>query len=234
MTLANVNHMRLHTNALYVYDSDGCITASNQFNGGPIPRFHLARTHAANYSVFRSDVPRAIVEAIGDLVLKEPILRDLDALPIYRNEYIKLLSKQDPVVSIWHGPAYRFTNTPSAKDANVVPIDATNRGVLMQHMGDWLEDVGHRYPFVALLEDGHAVAVCASARMTPEAHEAGVETVPSYRRRGYAARVVAAWANAVVLEKAEPLYSTSWDNHASQAVANTLNLELVGTDFHVR
>ncbi len=49
----------------------------------------------------------------------------------------------------------------------------------------------------ALAVDGHAVAVCCSVRRTSMAHEAGVETVSPYRGRGYAARVVKAWARAV-------------------------------------
>ena len=226
--------MQLHTRALYVYDNNGRITGCNQFNGGPIPRFHLARTQTSSYSIFRSDVPVDAVESIEELVAKEPPLNDVDAPPVYEDEYSKILSKQNPVDAVWHGPAYRFTNKKSTNDPSVVGVDSANKGVLEQHMSDWLDDVGHRHPFFALLDGGRAVAVCASARMTPEAHEAGVETIPSHRRRGYAARVVAAWANAVALENAEPIYSTSWSNHASQAVANALKLELIGSDFHIR
>lgn len=234
MTVESVNFMRLHTRALYVYDGNGRITGCNQFNGGAIPRFHLARTETSNYSVFRSDVPLEVVDAVNQLVLKEPPLKQLDALPKFQNEYTEILSSHRSVESIWHGPAYRFTNKESTSDPNVVVIDSMNMELLENHLGDWLDDVRHRRPFVALLDGGSAVAVCASARMTAEAHEAGVETVPAYRGRGYAARVVSAWAKAVSLDNAEPMYSTSWDNLASQAVANTLKLELVGTDFHIR
>ena len=68
-------------------------------------------------------------------------------------------------------------------------------------------------------------------RITPEAHEAGVETSAGARGHGFAVAVVAAWANAVRDLGAEPLYSTSWQNTASQAVARKLNLIPYATDY---
>ena len=70
-------------------------------------------------------------------------------------------------------------------------------------------------------------------RITAAAHEAGVETLPALRRRGHAVNEVAAWADAVRRTGAAPLYSTSWDNVASQNVAAKLGLSLFGVDFHV-
>ncbi len=234
MTADNVKYMRLHAGALYTYDINERITGCNQFNGGEVPRFHLARTDVGNFCVFRSDVPDQVVESVQRYAQKEPPLGDSHALPIFQKKYVELLSSHGPVEAIWHGPAYRFTNTECDNEPNVVDIEPSNMELLKAHMDDWLADVPHRHPFLALVDGGHAVAVCASVRITPDAHEAGVETAPSYRRRGYAARVVAAWAKAVSLVNAEPLYSTSWDNRASQAVAQSLGLELVGTDFHIR
>jgi predicted GNAT family acetyltransferase len=70
-------------------------------------------------------------------------------------------------------------------------------------------------------------------RITPLAHEAGVETVPLFRGRGYARAVVAAWSAAVRALGAEPLYSTTWQNMASRAVARALGLVAVGRDLHI-
>lgn len=226
--------MQLHTRALYTYSINGRITGCNQLTGGLVPRFHLARTAEGNFGVYRSDVPDHVTEAIHQFAKEEPPLDDPHALPVFKRKYMELLSDDGPVKAIWHGPAYRFTNRECAIDTDVVEIDSSNRELLAAYMDHWLEDVQHSHPFVALVDGGHAVAVCASARITPDAHEAGVETVPSHRRRGYAARVVAAWAKAVSLDNAEPLYSTSWENYASQAVARALDLQLVGTDFHIR
>ena len=66
-----------------------------------------------------------------------------------------------------------------------------------------------------------------------EAHEAGVETLPDFRGKGYARDVAAEWARRVRGLGAIPLYSTSWTNNASQAVARKLRLVCYGADFEV-
>ena len=77
------------------------------------------------------------------------------------------------------------------------------------------------------------MSVCRSVRITPAAHEAGVETLPAFRGRGYAPDVVAGWARVVQSLGAMPFYSTSWENTASQAVAKKRHLVPYGTDLHV-
>jgi RimJ/RimL family protein N-acetyltransferase len=88
-----------------------------------------------------------------------------------------------------------------------------------------------RGPLMVAIVDGVAVSACFCARLTARAAEAGVETVEAYRGRGYAPAVVAAWAHAVRAIGRIPLYSTSWDNLASQAVARKLGLIQYGTDL---
>ena len=75
------------------------------------------------------------------------------------------------------------------------------------------------------------MAVCCSSRVTGRAAEAGVNTLEGYRGRGYAPAAVAAWAAAVRASGRLPLYSTSWDNVASQGVARKLGLVLYGADL---
>jgi RimJ/RimL family protein N-acetyltransferase len=79
--------------------------------------------------------------------------------------------------------------------------------------------------------EGRAVSVCFSSRLTPRAAEAGVETAEPFRGRGYATRAVAAWAHAVRETGRIPLYSTSWNNLASQGVARSLGLRIYGADL---
>jgi predicted GNAT family acetyltransferase len=88
-------------------------------------------------------------------------------------------------------------------------------------------------PYLAIIEDSQAVAICRSVRVSSRAHEAGVNTLIGYRRRGYATAVVAAWALAVRALNRIPLYSTSWNNVASQGVARRLGLVQYGVDYHV-
>jgi RimJ/RimL family protein N-acetyltransferase len=85
----------------------------------------------------------------------------------------------------------------------------------------------------ALTVGREAVSVCASVRRTGAGHEAGVETVPAHRGRGYAAQVTLAWAAAVRALGRVPLYSTSWSNERSRAVARKLGLICFGSDLHI-
>jgi RimJ/RimL family protein N-acetyltransferase len=125
----------------------------------------------------------------------------------------------------------------SARDVvpNLVPtiIDDKNVDLLRYRFRDWLPDIPYRQPFMALIEGGHAVSICASVRISEAVHCAGVETHPDYRQRGYALDVVAGWAHAVRSRGATPFYSTSWDNVASRRVASRLGFLLVGVDFHI-
>jgi predicted GNAT family acetyltransferase len=87
---------------------------------------------------------------------------------------------------------------------------------------------------MAVLEDGYAVSVCFCARRSIGAAEAGLETAPAFRGRGLAARVTTAWAAAVRATGRTPLYSTSWANASSLAVASKLELRIYATDWNIK
>lgn len=108
----------------------------------------------------------------------------------------------------------------------------TAQGNLWCHRAD-TPDVGVSDPSIAVLENGHAVCVCTSVRIGALAYEAGLETDPNARRKGYAVIAAAAWAHTVRARGRLPLYSTSWENAASQGVAASLGAALYGTDFHI-
>ena len=225
--------MQTRLEALYAYDKHARMTAINQWDGGRAPRFHLARTATGNLWRFRFDVPDALTEEIASHCATEPITRVSNAPPEHHDGYVRLLSQHAPVEASSAGPGYRFPDTLPALDTATVAITDDNSYLLADGLDDWLPDVPHRVPFMAVLEGGRAVSVCASARISKAAHEAGVETLPEFRHRGYAARAVAAWAVAVRALGAAPFYSTAWDNVASQAVAHKLGLTLIGSDFQL-
>ncbi len=221
----------MHIEALYTHDDRSRIESINQWNGGVAPRFFLGRTTAGNLWRFRTDVPDDLAAELENLCSDEPSTSEL-AAPVHQEEYARLLSSHKRIEQIWTGPAYWF-ETDVVPSLQSVEISEANADLLRGGLQDWLADVPHRRPFMAMIEDDHAVSVCASVRITPAAHAAGVETLPAYRQKGHAANVVAAWANAVRKLGAIPLYSTSSDNTASRALAARLGLSLFGVDFHI-
>jgi hypothetical protein len=214
--------MALHAGALFTHDAAGRLLRANEPSGAEAPRFFLGRTEDGSVRRFRYDVGpglRRALEAAGD-----------DALTA---RYAEILARAAPVVRTWAGPAFAFPETLPAPDAAVVRVTAANVELLQPPLDAWRADVGWGAPLFALVVDGCAAAVCASVRQTAAAHEAGVETAPACRGRGYAPRVVAAWARAVRALGRVPLYSTSWENAASRAVARTLGLVHFGDDLHL-
>jgi RimJ/RimL family protein N-acetyltransferase len=219
--------MRMHVDALYTHDARLRMQSINQWSGGTAPRFFLGRTEFGAIRRFRVDVP-------DDLAAAAESLREEDVLsrrPAHEADYIRLFAST-PVERVWTGPAFHLASS-TAPAVRCTAIDATNADLLRGGFEAWLPDVPYCRPFMAVIEAGHAIAICASVRITPAAHEAGVETLPAYRGKGNAARVVAAWANAIRTLGAIPLYSTSWDNAASQRVAGKLGASMFGVDFHI-
>ena len=222
----------LHLRALFVHDDRGRIVTRNALDGGPAPRFFLGRTADGNRWRFRDDVPDDLAARIEALAAEEPVVADPREPPRHEARYRDLLSGHAPVGEVWLGPAYRFPADLPPPDANIVQLTAGNAPLLRGgDLEPWLEDIGHSEPLVALVRDGRAVSICGSVRVTPEAHEAGVETSAAARGHGFAVAVVAAWARAVRDSGAEPLYSTSWENTASQGVARKLGLTPYASDY---
>lgn len=222
--LSPLELMRMHVEALYTFDVRGRMQRINEWDGGTPPRFFLGRTAGGHVWRHRADIPDDLAGTLDTLCESGKTIDE--------DECIRLLAVHAPIERVWRGPAYSFTDD-VVPTAEPVAIDAGNAALLRSGFEAWLPDVPHRRPFFAIVEDGRAVAICASVRITRAAHEAGVETLPSHRGRGHAANVVAGWARAVRALGAAPLYSTSWDNTASQRVAAKLRLSMYGVDFHV-
>lgn len=230
-----MNHrdlMRIHIEALFTHDARGDLVRVNEPNGVPAPRFFFGRTAAGDVWSFRHDVEpdvRAELEAVIGSDAHRGGGADSSIDPAL---YQDILSRCAPIERTEGGPAYSFPEQlPRAGDA--IRVSNDNAELLTRHLAPWLPDVQLSQPMFVVACDGHAVAVCGSVRQTGEAYEAGVETVLAYRGRGYAARAVAAWAGVVRALGRVPLYSTSWQNTASQSVARKLALIQFGSDLHI-
>jgi RimJ/RimL family protein N-acetyltransferase len=162
----------------------------------------------------------------------EPVGTAFHSTPRHVAAYVRLLDTHAPVHTLGMGPAYHFTAYPEPSRP-LRALTATHAEWLRGGFEALVAELPAWQPFLALVEEGRAVSVCRSVRITPAAHEAGVETLPDLRGKGYAQDMVAGWARVVQSLGAIPLDRTSWENIASQAVAKKLHLVPYGADFHV-
>jgi hypothetical protein len=225
--------MATHARTLFTRDARSRLLSINEpGGGGPAPRLFLGRTRRGNLWRVRADLPEALIEELEALCRDEPTGNELHSPPRHAAAYVRLLEADAPVREVEAGPAYRFAEY---TEPERLPLALTERDAAVLHGGfeDLIAELPDWQPFLALMDGGRAVSVCRSVRITAEAHEAGVETLPELRGRGYAGEVVAGWALLVRSLGAIPLYSTSWGNAASMAVARKLRMVAYGADFHI-
>jgi hypothetical protein len=225
--------MQLHVASLFTYDERGRLLRVNEIGGRAIaPRMYFGRTPKGHVLRVRADVGDDVAAELQAIVRDEPVEPDVPQRPHCGALLRATLARIEPIRQVWSGPAYGIdpTTLPAAMNATRVERDDSP---LVRTFPDWHGEVALRQPFVVALDGDAAAAVCCSVRITPRAHAAGVETLPSARRRGFATQAVIGWAHAVAERGALPFYSTSWDNVASQAVARRLRMHQYGVDFHI-
>ena len=224
--------MLLHVEALFTSDDVGRLVAVNERGGAAAPRFFLGRTAQGNAWWFRHDVDVGVADELDALCRSQPAGLEVEPGAGSPAPFIACLSRQELVRRTWAGPAFRFPSD-LPRDETAVRVTPANATVLCPYLEDWLVDVAAGVPMTVVMDGGQAVSVCCSVRLTQRAHEAGVETTRDFRGRGHAARAVAAWARAVRDMGLVPLYSTSWENESSRAVARKLGLIPYGVDLHI-
>lgn len=229
---AHFDLMRIHVHAAYTHDASARIASINDWVGGNAPRFWLGRTSQGAIWRFRADLPDELCAELTQLCRAEPCSSPLTPLPLHDEAYRGLLHSHAPVKTIVAGPTYWFPRG-THTERLVVRITADQAALLQDVLNAWIPDIPHQQPFVVAVEDGKAVSVCASVRITEQAHMAGVETAPAYRRRGHATSVLSGWASDVMNLGCIALYSTAWENSASRGVAAKLQLEMFGAEYHI-
>ncbi len=224
----------MHVEALFTHDADGCIMRSNEPHPNRrAPRFFFGRSLGGNRWRFRDDLPIAVVERLDALAAAEPVATDLRSPAVFLDRVRAVLADHMPIADESHGPAYCFPDQ-VPQPSNVVMIDRTNLALLREMEPDierFERHIDVMGPCAVVVEDGVAVSMCFSSRFTDNAAEAGLDTLPRARHRGYAVAVTTAWANAVRDLNRVPLYSTSWNNVASQGVARRLGLMQYAQDL---
>lgn len=223
--------LQMHVDALFIHDGHQRLVCTNEPDpAGPAPRFFLGRSAKGNVWRVRHDVPDGLAAKLGRLAAAEPILMDgTYQAPLYRATYVELLEQDTPVGPVEAGPAYYLPEMDSA--CRAVLITPQNKGLLQAHFPCLLSALEACSLVAVMVAADRAVAACHCARLTERVAEAGVYTVEAYRGQGYAIEVVQCWASAVRASGRLALYSTSWDNTASQRVAQKLGAVLYGEDF---
>ncbi|MGH2604083.1 MAG: GNAT family N-acetyltransferase, partial [Dehalococcoidia bacterium] len=219
--------LEIQTGALFTHDPTGRIRHVNEPGGDPAPRFFFGRTTVGYLWRLRHDVPANTAAKLEQLAAAEPVHDDLRAEPRHLDAMRSALRRDREIEWLESGPAYRFPDQLPATTTPTTRITRADVRLLRRFASDLSEIAKHfdaREPRVAVVDGDAAVSVCFGARLTEHAAEAGVETLEAYRGRGYAVAAVARWAEAVRATGRIPLYSTSWDNHASRAVARSLGL----------
>lgn len=217
---------QLQLETLFVLDEEGRIVSTRDPSAAAGPAFSLIRDRYACAWAVHRDVPEPLARDLAALARTEPPAGELTDSPAHASAYVALLGGR-----VESGPAFTFPPTIPAA-SGVIAI--TELSQLERHFRGWTSDeLPERAPILGIVEDGYAVSVCFCARRSPVAAEAGLETAVHVRRRGFGARVTAAWARAVRDSGRLPLYSTSWSNAASLAVARKLGLSACASDWNL-
>ena len=221
--------MQLHGNVLFVHTSAGDLLRVNDWLEREAARLWIGFTGEGLVWRFRHDVPAALRSQATALIDAESTTNQ-GPLPDNHEAYLDLFNAQTHSA----GPAYWLTQTPERSETASIQVTSEQEAVLKESdLTDWLPDIPHQQPMMASLHDGVAAAVCASVRVHPQAHEAGVETSPAQRRQGHATNSVSEWARALMADDIIPMYSTSWDNTASQALAARLGFQRYGWEYSI-
>ncbi|WP_175540685.1 GNAT family N-acetyltransferase [Phyllobacterium sp. OV277] len=208
---------------MFAFDEHGKMTGSS-------PQFYLLRTANSVDARFHVALPDDVANRLQQIATG-PRMRPSQWADEYAG-YLSLLASVKTLKSIRSGQLYNFPIAMRSIE-NTVAIDKHNADLLNYGLQEWLPDVAAGVPISAAIADNRAVSICASAIASETAHSAGVETLPEYRGNGFALLAVTAWAEQVRSKRAVPFYATTFDNIASQRLANSLGLDLIGSEFTV-
>jgi len=234
-SLSDLELATIEIEALFTHDAAGRIVTFNEPDGDPAPRFFLDRTPEGNLWRVRHDVPEAIARHLVDLAASEPVRDDVRTPPVNLDAMLEALRRDCEPVIAHHGPAYRFpTEIPALPGATRI----TRRSLHLLHrmipdLARLDRDFDQVEPWLAVVVDGAAVATCFSSMRSDRAALARLDTLEGNRGHGYGPAATSAWALAVRDSGRVPLYGTSWDNTASQAVARKLGMILYSSGLSI-
>lgn len=214
---------------LFVVDDRGHLIRPNEPEALQPPLFYMGRANDGCVAFVSERLPAPLGQRLLAAAGDEPPTGDF-ARPAHALRVAAAIALEMRLAATMRrGPAYIAMGDPPP-----VSIDAELVPAAGQMLHPWIAERWREATLPPLelafcvMAQGEVVALCHSARLGPNAAEAGVETAEAFRRRGYAAAATAAWVGAVRAGGRDAFYSTDWENVASQGVARRVGLTLLG------
>lgn len=223
--LSDLELMVQHVNVLFRHDIENRMTVVNELPYDVAPRIFIGATRLGKLVRFSKSLDVSLVNKLEQVIGSSP--------STLLGEVIQILSIDRIVNNIWICPAYVFPDVRFMTCTKAIKVTNKNKEILKPHFPYTFEDFENKQPCFVIIENNIPVSICCSARQTSKAAEASVFTHENYRGRAYGLDVTIAWAAEVQKQGRFALYSTSWDNFASQSLARKLQLIQYGNDIHM-
>lgn len=227
--LTDLELMGAQVNVLFKHNKNGRMTLINEYSAKRAPQCFLGITKEGNVVRYHERLADRVINELEQVVEQAP-WHDAPN-KVNTAEIIRVLSKDRPLDHIYLGPAYVFPDV-SDYSTQAIRVTHTNIDLLSRYFSDFVDDVDYGQPVFAIVQNRSAVSLCCSARTSSMAAEASLHTARAFRGRSYGVDAATAWAAEVQRQGLIALYSTSWNNLASQAVARKLNMRQYGMDLH--
>lgn len=206
-----------HLETLFILDDRSRIVSTREPDSSRGPAFALIRRADSCAWAVSSGLSEEQAREIMRLASEEAPTSDFRKPPKHVEEYREVIGGE-----IETGPAFEFPKHIPVVEGAVLIEDVEQ---LQAAFTGWTaQEFPERSPIMAIIEDGVPVSICFCARLTNSFAEAGVETNPRFRGRGFAGLATAAWAAAIRASGRTPIYSTSSSNAPSLALARKLGL----------
>jgi hypothetical protein len=231
----------------FVFERPGRMSATNDPDRSPAPRFALFGCASGNLHGVRVDVTDALAAQLMRLAASEPPLdgQSSAAAPAHLNRYIELLSRDAPVPEPRLGASYVLPNNlayphdvrlicSNSVEGRELRATLAARGVPagLAEMG--FADISAFWePWCVALQDGEVASVAFAARLSETGAALGLATSPGLRGRGYGTAATAGWTRMPALRSHALFYSTDRTNISSRRVAARLGLRFLGASLEL-
>lgn len=216
--------MKLHIDVLYQKNHKGALTVINEPPFETAPTVMVGATKEGKVVYFSEEVDDLFKKRVQQIVkeTKDEMIAQI----------INKMTRRTNLSEFNMGPTYVFPEI-KEKSPKVLHIKEIDKEVLAADFPFIQSDFEVKEPCMIVMEHDRVVSLCCTARHSNEAAEASVFTHEKYRGKGYGAAVTEAWAMAIQQQGKTALYSTTWDNFASQGVAKKLGMRQYGFELAI-